>query len=183
VPTPIPTPTPTPVPTPSPTPVPTPSPTPVPTPSPTPTSPPSAAYTFLAGYQGTFKGTWSNKTMTTSGQMTWVLSADPATQTIKVDLTITGTFFGGPGPKSETLVLSGLTDGKIAGTSKLVGGFTGTIGTGGKVTVKIDGLAPALVRTIAATATFTGGKTISISYAITTTIGLVASGSVKLTKS
>jgi hypothetical protein len=116
--------------------------------------------------------------------MTWVISADPATQTIKVDLSATGYFFGGPGPKSATVVLGNLGTEKIEGAASSFGKFSGTITSTGKLTFTVTGIATGLVKQIDATGTFTGGKTISISYTVEIpSLQLKAPGTVKLTKS
>jgi hypothetical protein len=182
--------TPTPAPTPPPTATPAPSPTPAATPTPAP-SPEAAssgsaadAYPFLEGYQGTFKGSWTNTTFGSTGSMTWIISADPASRRITIDVTVGGNFFGGPGAPGEKIILTHLATGTIQGTSPAFGDISGTITPDGRLTITLTNISGGVIKQVDITGAFTGGDTIAIDYSVTFAAGgAKAAGKVKLAKS
>jgi hypothetical protein len=188
--------TPTLAPTPAPTaaPSPTAAPTPISTlvPSAAPSEAASAgetgsaadAYPFLEGYQGTFKGSWNNTTFGSTGSMTWIISADPASRRITIDVTVGGNFFGGSGAPGETIILTHLATGTIRGTSPAFGDISGTITPDGRLTITLKNISGGLIKQVDVTGSFTGGDTIAIDYSVTFTAGgAKAAGKVKLLKS
>jgi hypothetical protein len=182
--------TPTPAPTPPPTASPAPSPTPAATPTPaaSPTAAASSgsaadAYPFLEGYQGTFKGSWNNTTFGSTGSMTWIISADPASRRITIDVTVGGNFFGGPGAPGEKIILTHLATGTIQGTSPAFGDISGTITPDGQLTITLTNISGGVIKQVDITGAFTGGDTIAIDYAVTFAAGGArAAGTVKLVK-
>jgi hypothetical protein len=178
--------------TPSPTPSPTPGPTATPTASPSPTAMASEAasvsavdaFPFLSGYQGTFKGTWNNKTFATTGAMTWIMSADETARTVTIDVTVGGNFFGGPGAPGEKIVLTHLATGTIQGTSPAFGSISGTVTPDGTLTITLAQIPGGVIKQVDVTGKFTGGDSISIDYSVTFAAGgSKATGTVELTKS
>ena len=124
------------------------------------------AYPFLAGYAGQYAGTWTNKTFGGTGSMTWDITADDTARTIKIAVAVGGPVFGGPGVKPETILLTHLADGVISGKSPAFGDVSGTITTGGILTITLSNIPGGTISKVTITGTFTGGDSIAIAYSV-----------------
>jgi hypothetical protein len=105
-----------------------------PTPTPTPTPSPSPSFdiaALAAAFAGTYKGSWTNRTFGSSGDITAVVTFDRATLTVTANLTIGGQVFGGPPPAPESF------SGKLGDLGSL--GFSGHSPTFGDFTVTSTG--------------------------------------------
>jgi hypothetical protein len=154
------------------------------TPAATPTASISASdsYPFLAGYQGHFTGSWNNATFASTGSMTWDIAADPSARTITITVDVGGKFFGGPGAPPETVLLTHLAQGAIAGQSPAFGNISGTITPDGALSITLTNIPGGLISKVDITGTFTGGNAISMSYSVTFAAGGTAAGTVKLNR-
>ncbi len=150
-----------------------------PSPVPSPTADVSAAttpnamdaYPFLAAYEGQFAGSWKNATFGSTGSMAWDITADPDARTIKIKVTVGGRFLGGPGAPAETILLTHLADGVIEGTSPTFGQISGTITPEGALQIALSNVPGGAISKVEINGTFTGGDSISISYAVEFTAG------------
>ena len=108
------------------------------TPTPTPTPSPSPSFdiaALAAAFAGTYKGSWTNRTFGSSGEITVVVTFDRPTLTVTANLAIGGNVFGGPPPAPESF------SGKLGELGSL--GFNGHSPTFGDFTVTTTG--PAFV--------------------------------------
>ena len=98
--------------------------------------------------------------------MTWDISADPSARTINININVGGHFFGGAGAPPESIVLTHLAQGEIAGHSSAFGDVSGTITPDGTLTITLSNIAGGTISLVDITGTFTGGSTISMSYTV-----------------
>jgi hypothetical protein len=140
------------------------------------------AYPLLAAFQGHFTGSWNNDTFATTGSMTWDITDDPSARTVTIVVSVGGNFFGGSGGPAETIVLTHLASGVIAGHSTSFGDVSGTITPGGALQIDLANVPGGVVSSVAITGTFVGGSSISMHYTITLVAGGSAAGTVVLNR-
>ncbi len=184
--------TPTAPPTAAPTPAATPAaatPSPAQSPTAAPSPSPSAAaaspndldaYPLLAGFEGQFTGSWTNTTFGSTGPMTWRISANPSDRTVQIIVNVGGNFFGGSGAPPETILLTHLATGVIAGHSPAFGDISGTIMPTGALHISLSNVLGGIVSKVEITGSFTGTDTIAIDYTATMVAGGTAAGKVTL---
>jgi hypothetical protein len=152
-------------------PVATPTATPSVTAAPTASPVPADAYPLLAQYEGNFKGTWTNTTFGSKGSMAWDITADPSARTIKIVVNVGGNFFGGPGAKPETLLLTRLADGVVAGTSPTFGEMNGTITPEGELAITLANVPGGVISKVDISGLFSGTNMIAIDYEVSFAAG------------
>jgi hypothetical protein len=131
------------------------------------------AYPLLAGFQGHFTGSWNDTTFGTKGSMTWDISANPSARAVNITVNVGGRFFGGSGGPPETITLTHLGQGVIAGHSASFGDVSGTITPGGTLHITLSNIPGGLISRVDITGAFTGGNAISMNYKV----GFVGGGS------
>ncbi len=104
--------------------------------------------------------------------MTWDITADPSARTVNVTVSVGGRFFGGSGAPPESITLTHLGQGVIAGHSASFGDVSGTITPSGALHITLSNIPGGAISRVDITGTFTGGSTISMNY----TVGFVDGG-------
>jgi hypothetical protein len=140
------------------------------------------AYPLLAGMAGHFNGTWNNNTFATTGSMTWDITANPADRTVQIAVNVGGNFFGGSGGPPETILLTHLAQGAIAGHSASFGDVSGTITPDGALHITLTNIPGGAISSCVITGTFTAPDSIAMDYTIDFTAGGTASGKVTLNR-
>jgi hypothetical protein len=149
------------------------------------TAPQSAtdAFPLLAGFQGHFAGSWNDTTFATTGAMTWDITVDSTARTVLIKVNVGGNFFGGSGAPPESILLTHLGQGVIAGHSAAFGDVSGTIGPDGTLRIALTGVPGGVVKRVDITGQFSGGSSISMAYSVQLVVGGSASGTVTLARS
>jgi hypothetical protein len=131
------------------------------------------AYPLLASFQGHFTGSWNDTTFGTTGSMTWDITADPSARTVKVTVNVGGHFFGGSGAAPESISLTRLGEGAIAGHSSSFGDVSGTITPSGGFHIILSNIGGGIISRVDITGFFRGSNAILMNY----TVSFVAGGS------
>jgi hypothetical protein len=131
------------------------------------------AYPLVAGFEGHFTGSWNNTTFGSTGSMTWDIVASPSDRTVLITVNVGGRFLGGSGAPPESIKLTHLGEGAIAGHSPTFGDVSGTITPDGALHIVLTNIPGGLVSRVDISGTFTGANAISLQY----TVAFVAGGS------
>jgi hypothetical protein len=131
------------------------------------------AYPFVASFEGHFTGSWNNTTFGSTGSMAWDITANPSDRTVVITVDVGGRFLGGSGAPPESIKLTHLGEGVIAGHSPTFGDVSGTITPGGALHITLTNIPGGLISQVDISGTFTGANAISLKY----TVAFVAGGS------
>ena len=124
------------------------------------------AYPLLASFQGHFAGSWNDTTFGTTGSMSWDITANPSARTVNVTVDVGGRFFGGSGAPPESITLTHLGQGVIAGHSASFGDVSGTITSSGALHITLSNIPGGAISRVDITGTFTGSNAISMTYTV-----------------
>ncbi len=136
---------------------------------------------------GTWNGTWNNVTFGTSGTVTVVITVDVPSRTAQINLTLTGSVFGGSAPAPETYTATYSPVGLSLDTpSAFAGTLTATINNGGVITGQATPPAGSPVAQVTFFGYLSQAKTMNLAYQVTLAAaagGGQAGGFATLTKS
>jgi hypothetical protein len=142
------------------------------------------AYPLLAAFQGHLTGSWNDTTFGTTGSMSWDITPNSLDRTVLIKVAVGGNFFGGSGAPAESITLTQLGQGVIAGRSAAFGDVSGTITPSGALRVTLANIPGGVISRVDITGTFTGSNAISMSYTVAFAGGgSNAVGTVTLTRS
>ena len=138
----------------------------------------------IDGFSGPYSnGKWTNTTFGSTGTAKSNVTVDKAAGTVSMQLTLTGSVFGGSAPAPETF--SGKWDASgahMSGTSPTFGAYTVEVDNAGKLTMNCPAVPGARVKTMAVTGTVTGDK-MDLAYTVTFKAGGAdAKGTVVITR-
>lgn len=138
----------------------------------------------IDGFSGPYSnGTWTNTTFNSTGTAKANVTVDKAAGKVSMQLTLTGSVFGGAAPAPETF--SGKWDAAgahMSGTSPTFGPYTIEISKDGKLNMNCPAVPGPRVKTMSVTGTVTGDK-MDLAYGVSFKAGgPAATGTVVITR-
>ena len=142
---------------------------PTPSPTPSPVASPDTLVLFTS-FEGTYSGTWTNQTYSSTGPISVVIKLDHAAGTVTSTLTLGGNVFGAPAPAPETLTFkpAGALTPDLSGHSVTFGDVTAHFtpsATGVTISFKAANVPSPRVSTLTVAGTVTG-TTMSMTYTV-----------------
>lgn len=143
----------------------------------------AAAVAMAKKFEGTYTGTWNNKTFNSTGTVTATIKVDEAAKTLTATTTLTGNVFGAPapGPMEIKLDLANLTD-TAKFTTSLFGDVTVTVAPDLTVTMDAPSVPGTRVSSFKSTSKL-GDGTMNGTYEVKLKDGTTANGTTELKKS